>query len=398
MRKNDYQSITIYTTTDFPYGGSGENFVRQMALGLSESNCKLNVIQLRGNYYEQQSNNTIIKSQHILFHKRYHYDILKIIELILLVVLIPFSIINNKLRNKTDIILLYGVEYFYLVLPFIVLSKLFGIKLFRIVTDRYSYQGVAPVWWKRPKYFFYKLQFLYFDRFLSGVICLSSFLKESAIKCGVLEKNICVIPHFIDLDFFANNTDNFTSLANDSIRIGFCGTLNESNGLRILLEAFRIIKEEFSNSKLILIGTIVNDQLNESKEIIMDIADSVIFTGRVAGTRIPELLSSCNILVNPRLSGVLAEAGFPTKLGEYFATKRPVVATAVGDLEYYFSTGEQLVLVKPDSSESLAAGVISLINRGADFSQALGRAGHTWAKENLCYKKNGIKLFEFITH
>jgi hypothetical protein len=35
--------------------------------------------------------------------------------------------------------------------------------------------------------------------------------------------------------------------------------------------------------------------------------------------------------------GILADSGSPTKIGEYFSARKPVVATKVGDLQHYFS-------------------------------------------------------------
>ncbi|NTW32847.1 MAG: glycosyltransferase family 4 protein [Bacteroidetes bacterium] len=290
---------------------------------------------------------------------------------------------------------MFGVEYFYLVFPFYIIGRILGIKVFRIITDRYSDSGIAPTWWKHPKVFFYRIQYIFFDKYLSGIVCLSNYLKENAILNGVENKKICVIPHFIDIERFSNKAESNKPFLNEKIRLGFCGTLNESNGLFILLKAFSIIKKEYSKIELFLIGSISKDDQTIVNEMIDGISDSIIFVGNVQGNKVPELLSKCDILVNPRISSIIAEAGFPTKLGEYLATKRPVVATAVGDLKKYFMNERELILVVPDSPEALADGIFYLLHNKLKGLQ-IGLSGYEWALENLEFKKNCKKLLQFI--
>lgn len=385
--------ITIYTTSDFPDGGAAENFVRQMALGINASGSKVNVVLLRGHYLEQNANDTRIVCGCLLFKRRFSSEFLKFLELLLIILAIPFSVIRNRINNKTKIILLYGVEYFYLVLPFYIVGKIFRIKVYRVVTDRYTDKGIAPTWWKNPKVFFYQLQYKYFDRFFAGIICLSSYLKENAVANGT--SNVCVIPHFIDIEMFSNDTYNIIPFSNEKVRLGICGTLNKANGLFVLLNAFLLLKKDYPDIKLTLIGPISESDSIISREILKDVLVSVNFVGKVNGSLVPGLLSTCDILVNPRISSTFAEAGFPTKLGEYFATKRPVVATAVGDLNLYFESNRELILVRPDSAESLAEGIIFLL-QNKELARQIGINGFDWARENVEYKNSAKRLMAFI--
>ena len=391
MEKNT--NISIYTTSGYPYGGAPENFVRQMALGLYLAGKHVKIVLIRGHHLKQNTNDTGIDCSFLLFKKRFSCEFLKIIELILIIFAIPISIIKNRIQHKTKIILLYGVEYFYQVLPFYLVGKIIGIKVYRVVTDRYTDNGIAPVWWKNPKVIFYQLQYKHFDKFLDGIVCLSNFLKVNAIANGV--RNVCVIPHFIDIEKFSKGIHNNTPLQNKKVRLGICGTLNEGNGLFVLLNAFLLLKKDFHNIELVLVGPISDSDSVFSKEILKEVLDSVYFVGKVNGNLVPELLSTCDILVNPRISGIFAEAGFPTKLGEYFATQRPVVATAVGDLNLYFESKRELILVNTDSAESLAEGIKFLL-QNKELARQIGINGFDWARENVEYKSSAKRLLEFI--
>ena len=52
---------------------------------------------------------------------------------------------------------------------------------------------------------------------------------------------------------------------------------------------------------------------------------NIIFTGLINNDEVHSKLLTCSVLVNPRRKGLLADSGFPTKIGEYFTTKKPVI-------------------------------------------------------------------------
>lgn len=392
--KFNNMNISIYTTSDFPHGGAAENFVREMALGLNKCVKGIEIIRLRGSMYPY-SNNTEIKCSDLLFKKRRKNEFFKALELILIVFVTPLSVIYHKIKFKTNIIILYGIEYAYFTVPFLVVSKLLKIKIFRIITDHYKTKDFAPVWWKRPKAYFYQQQFRTIDKMFSGIIVLSSYLREIVLETGVSELKVLLIPHFINLNSFSSSE--FLYKKEDSIKIiGFCGTPSISNGILELIDAFKIIKLKHDDIRLLVIGKLnkeIGELINEKFE--ESLLNHVSFTGFKKKEDIVKLLNSCDILVNPRKSGLLADAGFPTKLGEYFAVKKPVVTTKVGDLVTYFKNKEELIFAEPDDSQSLASSMLFLIENETE-AQCIAINGYKWAMKNLDYIENSKTLLHFI--
>lgn len=386
------KSLIIYTTGDFPYGMAPENLVRQMALGLVSHKVSLKIIRLRGKWYNFQ-NETGIEAANLLLTKVPKTEAGKIIELLTFLFLVPISIIKNKFKYKSDAILLYGVEYFYLIFPYWIACKMFGIKLIRITTDYYKESSIVPVWWKRPKLYFYRFQFKHFDKYLDGIVSLSSYMAEYAAQCGVKKERIIIVPHFIDIEGFSKGIPKIPKTT--KTRIGFCGSPTEANGILDLIEAFRLVYEMYPESELLIIG----EPTHRIKSIILQMTaalrDTVKITGLLSRDAVPAELLTCSILVNPRKSGVSAEAGFPTKLGEYFSCRIPVVATRVGDLKYYFKDKKELVLVNPDHPAEIAEAISYLISN-PDKARGIGTKGYEWAKDNLDYQANSAKLLEFI--
>jgi glycosyltransferase involved in cell wall biosynthesis len=146
------------------------------------------------------------------------------------------------------------------------------------------------------------------------------------------------------------------------------------------------------NVRLLIIGKIPDKILPKIKKLS---CKNIHFAGFLKKEELEPMIFTSSILVNPRQSGVLADAGFPTKLGEYFATKRPVVATKVGDLAHYFSDKEEIVFAEPNNPKSLADAILFLLENKEKGDQ-IGLKGFDWALNNLDYIKNSRKLIEFL--
>jgi glycosyltransferase involved in cell wall biosynthesis len=386
-------SISIYTTTDFPNGGAGENFVKHLALGLNKQHVQINVIRLMGQSFQPDSIQGI-KSSNFIFKHRSKNDLFKIFELLLTVLYSPFALIKERFLNKSNLILIYGVEYSYKTLPFLFTSRLLGMKIFRIITDYYEPKTIVPVWWKKPKHFFYSRQFRFLDKHFNGLIVLSHYLKEICLKNGATSENVCVIPHLIDISSFDNNLSQPKSETRKVI--GFCGTTNSLNGILDLLEAFKILLKEFKEIKLLIIG--------ENSQEITDFLDAnydnesrkkMTVTGFLNKSEVVKHLNSCDILVNPRRSGQFAEAGFPTKIGEYFSTKKPVVSTYTSDFKRYFTSGKELIFAENNNANSLHNSIKTLLLDPV-LREKIGLSGYNWAKNNLEFQTNTKKILDFI--
>jgi glycosyltransferase involved in cell wall biosynthesis len=112
----------------------------------------------------------------------------------------------------------------------------------------------------------------------------------------------------------------------------------------------------------------------------------VIFTGAVAHERVPALLDACDILVAPHVP--LADGseffGSPTKIFEYMAMGKGIVASRLGQIGEVLSDGETAVMVEPGNVDELRNAMVRLIadeelrkRLGANAREAAVK-NHTW--------------------
>lgn len=155
--------------------------------------------------------------------------------------------------------------------------------------------------------------------------------------------------------------------------IGYAGHLSQAkDGVLNLLRATSIAVPELDDRldvRLELIGDASTAAAMDARQLAGDLGltDRVTFHGQVPHAGVGDLLARCHVLALPRPASRQAEGGFPTKLGEYLATARPVLVTSVGDIPRHLRDGDNAVLVPPGDVPALAAGVVRI---ATDYDRA----------------------------
>lgn len=381
--------ITIITSSGFPYGKSGENFIRNISLGLSSNNTHVHVVRYRGRLSEHK-NDTGISCSNYLYRKIPKSGALKGLQVVINSIYSPFFVFKRKIFHKDEVFLIFGLKYSYELIPLLFWSKILNIRNYQIIADYYNAKSIVPSWWKKPKYYAYVIQRKYFDRFYNGLIVLSQFLKDEAVKHQVSRTRILVVPHFIK--FQVTSKSHQKDIQKNIIT--YCGTLSFENGIIDLIKAFNIIKKQEENIELRLVGGADNELLQLIKDENLDLSN-VVFTGFVEKEEVELEMLQSSILVSPRRESDWANAGFPTKIGEYFSTKTPVVITAVGDLPSYFKNKEEVVFAEANNPSSIAEAILYIIAE-KDQAVEIAEKGYLWAMNNLDYIANSKKVKDFI--
>ena len=80
----------------------------------------------------------------------------------------------------------------------------------------------------------------------------------------------------------------------------------------------------------------------------------MVFTDSVSPTTIPQYFMDAEMLVLARPDNIQAKYGFPTKLGEYLLSGRPVVLTDVGNITDFLKDGVSAFIAKPGDIDCVA--------------------------------------------
>lgn len=379
--------ILIFSSSDYPYYGASENFVRMMSLGLYNTNeVDIEIIRFWGNR-QNNINDTPLKCRNFLFKKPFNNEFLKIFEHICQILYVPFFVLFRKIYFKDNYFIFYGIDRSSLLIPFIITAKLCRIKCVRIITEIYPSSVTLKYWWRFVNIIFEKIQLKVVDKYFEGILVLSDFLYTLSIENGVNPRKLLFIPHFIELfnshDINKNTKEKFT--------IGYCGSISLDNGIDDLLNSFYYISKLRPNTfNLLIIGSFPN-----CLKYLEPNHPSIRVTGHLSKNEVLLLLNECSVLVNPRKYSLLSESGFPTKLGEYFATGIPVISTSVGVINYFFEDESCLFKIDSDSPKLLGQKIIYVFDHYL-LAKEVGINGFNWAKKNLDYNLNGRKFLYFL--
>lgn len=141
--------------------------------------------------------------------------------------------------------------------------------------------------------------------------------------------------------------------------IAYCGNVNNDSkdGIGDLVASFVRYRESYQDRKLYIIGPIVSQEQKKKYEDYLKNSgalDSVVFTGPIPPTSIPQYFVNADMLVLARPNNIQAKYGFPTKLGEYLLSGRPVVLTDVGNISDFLSDGQSAYIAQPGNITSIS--------------------------------------------
>jgi len=105
--------------------------------------------------------------------------------------------------------------------------------------------------------------------------------------------------------------------------------------------------------------------------------------------------SAATALLIPLFDDQRSRARFPTKIGEYLASSRPVVTTAVGEVERFFTDRETACVSPPGEPEAFAESLITLLDDPA-LAESIGANGRRLAVERFDYVLQGPPLRAFV--
>jgi len=168
------------------------------------------------------------------------------------------------------------------------------------------------------------------------------------------------------------------------------GTVNEVNGIPILLEAFSLL--EAGQYRLrIAGGGPVERQVREAAA-----NDSRIeYLGFISFPEVLQLYKHSDVLINMRITGKLdTRYFFPGKMMEYLASGTPVITTCTGHTEEEF--GEFVYLLRDETAQGLAEIIRRVASLHPEVRAKLGRRAQEYMAIHKTWDAQAKKVAQFI--
>jgi glycosyltransferase involved in cell wall biosynthesis len=179
--------------------------------------------------------------------------------------------------------------------------------------------------------------------------------------------------------------------------VSFIGSYARPQGLRLLIEAMAGVVRQEPGALLVLAGGAVGKDVDDADGLIRKhgIGTNALNLGLVPESDVVDLLAASDILVAPKLDEPVNHAGLSTKIAEYLASGRAVIASNVGDVGRYLTHEKDALLLPPGDREALEEGLLRLL-RDASLRERLGLAGKRAALRHFDITANVAGLVRFL--
>ena len=231
------------------------------------------------------------------------------------------------------------------------------------------------------------------------IFVVSEVEKSNLIKAGISPEKIVVNPNGVDTDAFRPGIGGVEvrhelGISAETVLVGFVGTFGPWHGVLTLTDAIAATPLD-ANIHFLLVGdgslrSEVENRLRNSGDL-----GRVTFTGTVSHERVPVMLDACDILVSPHVP--LAEGsdffGSPTKLFEYMAAGKGIIASHLGQIGDVLAHNETALLVEPGNAGDLSMAIMQLANDAA-LRIRLGKAARERAISHHTWRSNAARILE----
>jgi len=241
-------------------------------------------------------------------------------------------------------------------------------------------------------------------RFADRISVVSSVIRDQLSPYRLASEKILVIPNGVDANAFRPDIDGTKVRQeyglNGFVVVGFIGTFTRWHGVETLFDAACRLIPVDPRIMFLLIGDGDLRSSLHQRAVDKHIADRIVFTGMIQHAQAPQYLAACDILVSPHLGfeGTTRFFGSPTKLFEYMAMGKAIVASNLEQIGEVIQDGVNGLHMQPGDTEGLVYQLLRLA-RDERMRQRLGANARKDVMKNYTWDKNAERILgSFAQH
>jgi glycosyltransferase involved in cell wall biosynthesis len=231
------------------------------------------------------------------------------------------------------------------------------------------------------------------------IFVVSEVERRNLLRAGIADERIVVNPNGVDAETFRPDIGGAAirrelGVRQDKVLAGFVGTFGPWHGVLTLAEAITLLPDDCAVRFLLVGAGRLRDEVERTVRAAGK-SERVIFAGQVEHERVPLLLDACDILLSPHVP--LADGseffGSPTKLFEYMAMGKGIIASRLGQIGEVLADNETALLVAPGNAQELSEAILRLA-RSRELRESLGAAARRVAVERHTWQHNAGRVLD----
>jgi glycosyltransferase involved in cell wall biosynthesis len=231
-------------------------------------------------------------------------------------------------------------------------------------------------------------------------IAISEPVREQLEALGVPRSRVLVQSNGVDPDRFPE------TLTGDAVReslglkaaplVGFVGTFGDWHGAENLVRAMPLVLKAQARARFLFVGDGPRRAAAQELCRALGVSESATFTGMVRQREAPPYIAACDVLVAPH-SWNRGEPfiGSPTKLFEYMAAGRGIVASRLGQIGDVIEHEKTGLLVPPNDPEALAVSIARLLE-APTLAREMGARARATALARHTWRRNVEEILEWL--
>ncbi len=242
-----------------------------------------------------------------------------------------------------------------------------------------------------------------------AITVLCEGLRQDILRRGIAPERVTVMPNAVDPSRFQASEHKDEALAGElglgeAWVLGFIGSFYAYEGLPLLLQALPEILRSFPQTRVLLVGGGPDEGRLKQLARQLEVADKVLFAGRLPQQEVKRYYDLIDILVYPRYPMRLTDLVTPLKPLEAMAHARLIVASDVGGHKDLMRDGETGLLFKAGDVRALAGRIIELLGQPERWPRLRQNGRHfveterTWALSVARYRAvyEGLLRFDRV--
>lgn len=294
------------------------------------------------------------------------------------------------LSRKDDIIQVK--DKFFVTLPALLLSKIRNMKFIFWLSYPFPESYINDSRTKNaPFSYFYLIKGLFIKYILYRVIfplAHHSFVQSEQMRCDVIERGapknkLTVMPIGIDKDVIKDNMHGSSKIGDSDPNVLFTGMFFKVRRLDFLIRVVYHVRKSISQAKLYMVGAGEDENLLRDEVRRLGLENAVYFTGFLPYTKMLDYVKRADVCISPSYPSFLLNSTSPTKLIEYMAMGKAVVAT---------DHPEQRLIIKESGGglcvpydEIAVAEALIVLLQDPTRCRTMGRRGRAYVMKHRTY-------------
>lgn len=228
------------------------------------------------------------------------------------------------------------------------------------------------------------------------IIVVSHPLKNAYINMGIPADKVSIMPMAVDIERFnpeitGEDVRKKYNLDNTTI-VGYVGTLTGWHGIDLILDCAETTKKFGKNISYIVVGG-HDKKVDLFKDKVQErgLEAIVVFTGSVPYTEIPKYIAAMDITLVPNST----EWASPTKIFEYQAMSKPIVAPSLVPVREVIKDSKEGLLFELKNTNEMAEKIIYLHDH-PEIRKEMGISGRKRVVANHSWEVNTSRIVDIF--